>query len=128
MESAQMPRRKPDPDTVRAIVIDPERRRIDDIRVSLRGLIADEDHDEWLTIHEGELMLVDGGDHERMDDFFYYAEDDAPTGGVVVIVGFDPQTDIFRDTRLSVEKVRGNVRWWRRGEKRPAGTWTANPL
>jgi hypothetical protein len=125
---AATPAKRAEPNTVRAIVVDPKARTVEEIRLATKpgnpkngygtqldqGAVANVIGSETFTdvdmIHAGEVVLVDR-DGDRGEHFWRYGDDDAPVGGVGVIVGYDAGDDAYRDTSLKLEEVREVIEW-----------------
>jgi hypothetical protein len=95
-------------DTVRVIVVDPERGRVEARRLPRSEIEHDGDNDVWDTIHDGEVLQVDAI-HDGHRHYWYHGEDPEAIHGVSVFVGRDPATGAYRDSTLPVEDVRRAV-------------------
>ena len=110
-------------DTIRAIVVDPTKRTIEEVRLptrpgnggAFREIIGCETLESFY-LRCGEIVMVDGEAllaDPAPQDFWQY-ENSAPIGSIGVISGHDVMTDTASDTTLSLDKVRKAVTFTRR--------------
>ena len=128
VEPEAAPARKAGPNTIKAIVIDPQAKTVREVGLAtepgnerngygrqldepaVEKLVGVEDL-ETIDLGDGQVVIADELRQGQGESMEWRIGDGEPIAGVGVIVAYDPDADEYGDVSMSLDEARAAVKW-----------------